>query len=195
MLNYLASYLFSSLEAYNVTKVNLADINPKDPTKANSIFEFNALDINGNVVNFSKYDGQVTYIVNVASKWGLTDVNYAEMSTLHSRYHAQGLRILAFPCNQFAKQEPGTNHDIKKFAEKRGVKFDLFSKIEVNGDSTHPLYVYLKHVQGGYFGNSIKWNFSKFLCNKKGVPVKRYGPTESPLSAENDIRAELGVNR
>ena len=117
------------------------------------------------------------------------------MSTLHSRYQARGFRILAFPCNQFGKQEPGTNQDIKKFAEKRGAEFDLFSKVEVNGGNTHPLYVYLKHMQGGYFGNSIKWNFSKFLCNKKGVPVKRYGPTENPLSAENDIRAELGIDR
>ena len=117
------------------------------------------------------------------------------MSTLHSRYHAQGLRILAFACNQFGKQEIGTNHGIKKFAEKHGVEFDLFSKIEVNGGNTHPSYVYLKHMQGGYFGNSIKRNLSKLLCNTKGVPVKRYGPTECPLSAENDIRAELGVNR
>ena len=168
-------------------------MNPNDPTKAVSIFEFSASDIDGNVVNLSKYDGQVTYIVNVASKWGLTEGDYAEMSTLHSRYHAQDLRIFAFPCNQFASEEPGTNQEIKQFAAERGAKYDMFSKIEVNGENTHPLYIYLKHALNPE--SSIEWNFAKFLCNRKGVPVKRYGPYESPLSAEKDIQAELEFDK
>ena len=115
------------------------------------------------------------------------------MSTLHSRYHAQGLRILAFPCNQFASEEPGTNQEIKQFAAERGAKYDIFSKIEVNGENTHPLYIYLKLVQNS--GSSIEWNFTKFLCNRKGAPLKRYGPNESPLSAEKDIQVELELGK
>ena len=108
-----------------------------------------------------------------------------------SSYHERGLRILGFPCNQFGKQEPGTNAEIKEFAIAHGAKFDLFSKIDVNGNNAHPLYKFLKKAQGGTFGDSIKWNFTKFLCNRKGIPVKRYGPTTDPLSAVKDIEAEL----
>lgn len=106
-------------------------------------------------------------------------------------YHERGLRILGFPCNQFGKQEPGTNAEIKEFAIAHGAKFDLFSKIDVNGNTAHPLYKFLKKAQGGTFGDSIKWNFTKFLCNKKGIPVKRYSPTTDPLSTVKDIEAEL----
>lgn len=113
------------------------------------------------------------------------------MSELHNRYHEHGLRILAFPCNQFAGQEPGSNAEIKKFAFDRGANFDLFCKIDVNGESTHPLYAYLKSKQDGLFGNSIKWNFSKFLCSRDGIPVKRYGPNTEPLACEKDIIDEL----
>lgn len=112
-------------------------------------------------------------------------------SFLFQRYSERGLRILGFPCNQFGKQEPGTDAEIKEFAIAHGAKFDLFSKIDVNGNNAHPLYKFLKKAQGGTFGDSIKWNFTKFLCNKKGVPVKRYSPTSDPLSAVKDIEAEL----
>jgi len=112
------------------------------------------------------------------------------MSILHNRYNEKGLRVLAFPCNQFAGQEPKSNAEIKKFALNKGAYFDMFCKIEVNGVNTHPLYEYLKYKQGG---NSIKWNFSKFLCNREGVPVKRYGPTDNPLSAEEAIKEELNL--
>ena len=107
------------------------------------------------------------------------------------RYFEKGLRILAFPSNQFGNQEPGTNAEIKEFALARGAKYDLFSKIDVNGNNAHPLYKFLKKAKSGTFGNSIKWNFSKFLCDRKGVPVKRYGPTTDPLSCVKDIEAEL----
>jgi len=162
-----------------------------DPKAARSILEFHALDIDGNDVALSKYEGYVTYIVNLASQWGLTKKNYAQLAELHASYYERGLRILGFPCNQFGKQEPGTNAEIKEFAIAHGAKFDLFSKIEVNGSNAHPLYKFLKKAQGGTFGDSIKWNFTKFLCNKKGVPVKRYSPTSDPLSAVKDIEAQL----
>ena len=113
------------------------------------------------------------------------------MVELQNRYSEQGLRILAFPCNQFGGQEPGTNEVIKAFAAKKGANFEIFGKIHVNGPETHPLYIYLKSKQSGLFTNDIKWNFSKFLCNREGVPVKRYSPTDSPLNAENNIKKEL----
>ncbi|CAL8281464.1 unnamed protein product [Lota lota] len=108
---------------------------------------------------------------------------------MHVKYAEQGLRILGFPCNQFGGQEPGTNAEIKAFAEGFNAKFDLFSKIEVNGDNAHPLWKWMKvQPKGkGLLGNSIKWNFTKFLINKEGQVVKRYGPTEDPSAVEKDL--------
>lgn len=168
-----------------------AEFKNPDPLKANSIFEFEALNIDGEVVPLSKYKGYVTYIVNVASQWGLTKTNYAQLAELHKKYAEKGLRILAFPCNQFGEQEPGTNEEIKAFAVARGAEYDLFAKIDVNGDNAHPLYKYLKAKQKGLLGNKIKWNFSKFLCDKDGQPVKRYAPTTGPLSCTKDIEKYL----
>lgn len=162
-----------------------------DPDNASSIFKFQALNIDGDVVKLSKYEGFVTYIVNVASKWGMTEKNYAQLAELHTRYAEKGLRILAFPCNQFGNQEPGTNAEIKEFALARGAKYDLFAKIQVNGNDAHPLYKFLKRKQKGTFGNAIKWNFSKFLCDKNGIPVARYAPTKDPLSCVSDIEKYL----
>jgi len=101
---------------------------------------------------------------------------------------SKGLRILAFPCNQFGSQEPGSNEEVKKYVvETFGVKFDMFAKIDVNGDKAHPLWKYLKNKQGGTFGDFIKWNFSKFLIDKNGQPVARYAPNVEP----NDIRKDF----
>jgi len=113
------------------------------------------------------------------------------MAELHTRYHEKGLRILAFPCNQFGKQESGTNEEIKAFAQEKLAEYDLFSKIDVNGDNAHPLYKFLKAKQKGSFGDGIKWNFSKFLCDRQGIPVKRYSPTTDPLSCVKDIESFL----
>ncbi|CAD5117139.1 DgyrCDS5945 [Dimorphilus gyrociliatus] len=111
-----------------------------------------------------------------------TDSNYKQLQALHEELADSGLRILGFPCNQFGGQEPGTNEEIKAFAQdKYGVKFDMFSKIEVNGNNADPLYKYLKMKQGGFLGDRIKWNFSKFLVDKMGQPVDRYSPTTSPF--------------
>jgi len=153
-----------------------------NPKKANSIYEFNAKDIDGNDVSLSKYQGHVCVIVNVASKWGKTDVNYKQLVEMYNKHsEADGLRILAFPCNQFGSQEPGTNEEIKAFAGKYGVQFDMFDKIDVNGNNAHPLYEYLKAKQGGTMGSFIKWNFTKFVTNKEGQPVARFGPTDDPI--------------
>lgn len=94
------------------------------------------------------------------------------------------MRILAFPCNQFAGQEPGNNEDILSFVRNRGVKFDLFEKVDVNGENAHPLFKFLKKTQTGTFGDYIKWNFSKFIINKNGIPVERLGPNVNPINLE-----------
>lgn len=160
----------------------------KDWKKAQSIYEFEALDIDGNNVSLEKYRGHVCIIVNVASKWGFTDKNYKQLQALHDEFaESKGLRILAFPCNQFGGQEPGTNEEIKKFAEGYGVKFDMFAKLDVNKGNAHPLWEYLKNKQGGTLGNFIKWNFSKFIVDKNGQPVKRYAPNVEPFSMKPDF--------
>lgn len=113
---------------------------------------------------------------------------------MYQKYHDQGLEIIGFPCNQFASQEPGTNDEIKEFVKGYGVSFVMMDKIKVNGSGTHPVYSFLKSRQAGSFGNFIKWNFTKFLCDKDGVPFKRYGPSEEPNSIEADIRSLLGMS-
>ena len=151
-----------------------------------SIYDFTAKNIDGNIVSLSKYAGHVCIIVNVASKWGKTDVNYKQLVALQQKYaEAEGLRILAFPCNQFARQEPESNLEIQEFATNKGVLFDqgfdFFSKIDVNGSNAHPLWDYLKKNQTGTITNGIKWNFSKFVINKEGKPVARFSPLENPI--------------
>lgn len=166
---------------------------PEDWQKATSIYEFSAKDIDGNEVSLEKYRGFVCIITNVASKWGKTSVNYTQLTELYTRYAEKGLRILAFPCNQFGKQEPGSETDIKAFAEGYNVKFDMFSKIDVNGNNAHPLWKWMKEQPKGkgLLGNAIKWNFTKFLINKEGQVVKRYSPMDDPMVAEKDILTYL----
>jgi len=118
----------------------------------------------------------------------LTPSNYEQLQALYEKYgESQGLRILAFPCNQFGGQEPGSEEEIKEFTKKFNVTFDMFSKIKVNGDDAHPLWKFLKDKQGGFLGSFIKWNFTKFLITKEGVPVKRYGPKDAPNLIEKDL--------
>jgi glutathione peroxidase-family protein len=119
-------------------------------------------------------------------------VNYEQMEPLYNKYKSEGFEIAAFPCNQFASQEPGTNAEIKEFARgKYGATYDLYAKIDVNGDNAHPLYKYMKSVQGGLLGKFIKWNFTKFLIDRDGVPINRYAPTVDPKDCEKDIVAAL----
>jgi len=161
--------------------------------QAKTIYEFSADLITGKNKELKDYTGDVCVVVNVATKWGLTDLNYRQFVSLYDKYEKDGLRILAFPCNQFGHQEPGTNAEIAKFAAGYGVKFDMYSKIDVNGDDAHPLWKFLKSKQGGALGmDFIKWNFTKFLVDRDGVPIKRFGPKESPDSMEADIKKCLG---
>lgn len=154
---------------------------------ARTVYEFTVKSINGRDVKLSDYKGNVLLIVNVASQCGLTTTNYQQLNELHEKYHQKGLRILAFPCNQFNGQEPGTSKDILNFTKDRGVKFDLFEKVDVNGDNAHPLWKFLKKAQSGTIGDFIKWNFSKFLVDRNGVPVERYAPHVNPLDLEKDL--------
>lgn len=122
----------------------------------------------------------------------MTAQNYAELAALYGKYAGRGLEILGFPSNQFGSQEPGTNAEIQEFAKARGATYPILAKVDVNGFGAIPLYGFLKDKQGGGLGiSAIKWNFTKFLCDADGVPVKRFGPTESPLTFEQDIVALL----
>lgn len=160
----------------------MGDENPKEPTKASSIYEFSANDINGEAVSLEKYKGHVCIIVNVASRCGHTKSNYEQFVELYDKYaESKGLRILAFPCNQFGTQEPGDSEKIRCFAEKKGVKFDMFEKINVNGPKAHPLWIYLREKIPGPKGKAIKWNFTKFIVNDEGEPVERFASSTKPL--------------
>ncbi|XP_061344552.1 probable phospholipid hydroperoxide glutathione peroxidase [Gastrolobium bilobum] len=153
-----------------------------------SVHDFTVKDTRGNDVNLGHYKGKVLLIVNVASQCGLTNSNYTELSQLYAKYKEKGLEILAFPCNQFGAQEPGTNEQIQEFACTRfKAEFPIFDKVDVNGGNADPLYKYLKSSKGGLFGDDIKWNFSKFLVDKNGNVVERYAPTTSPLGIEKDL--------
>lgn len=157
-----------------------------------SVYDYSAKGINDKDVPLSEYKGKVLLIVNVASKCGFTP-QYDGLEKLYEKYKDQGFSVLGFPCNQFGGQEPGNESDIKSFCEmKFGVKFPLFKKVDVNGSDTHPLYEYLKKKKPGFLlSKKIKWNFTKFLIDRNGVPVKRFAPIIKPESLEADISALL----
>lgn len=153
-----------------------------------TVYDFSAASLTGKDINFEQYRGKVLLIVNTASKCGFTP-QYKGLQELFARYKEKGLEVLGFPCNQFGKQEPGEGEQISEFCEVNyGVDFQMFSKIDVNGDGTHPLYQHLKAEAPGLLGSkAIKWNFTKFLVGKDGKVVKRYAPTDTPASIEKDI--------
>ncbi|MGA8878210.1 MAG: glutathione peroxidase [Candidatus Korobacteraceae bacterium] len=156
-----------------------------------ALYDFSATLNNGKEKKLSAYKGKVLLIVNTASKCGNTP-QYAGLQELYDKYKDRGLEILGFPCNQFGHQEPGSDEDIKEFCEMNyGVEFPLFSKIEVNGDNAHPLYRFLKSEKTGLLGDSIKWNFTKFLVDKQGNVVDRYAPMTPPKTIASDIEKQL----
>ncbi len=159
--------------------------------KMKTIYNFEVETIENKKIKLAEYKDKVLLIVNVASKCGFTP-QYKGLQALHEKYKDSGFAVLGFPCNQFGRQEPGTNADIKQFCEVNyDVDFPLFSKIKVNGEDAHPLYKFLKSERSGLISDDIKWNFTKFLINKNGVPVKRYVPQKSPESISGDIEKEL----
>jgi len=150
-------------------------------------YNFSANKMNGQEVKMEEYKGKVVLIVNTASKCGLTP-QFEELEDIYKEYKDQGLEILGFPCNQFAKQDPSSNEEIHSFCKLNyGVTFTMFEKIDVNGTNTHPLYEFLKSKKRGLFNKDIKWNFTKFLVNKDGEVIERYSPTTKPLKIKEDI--------
>jgi len=156
------------------------------------IYQFNATSIKGQEVSLETYKDKVVIIVNTASKCGLTP-QYTELEEIFKQKKDQGLVILGFPCNQFGKQEPGSDDAISSFCQVNyGVSFPMFSKIEVNGKEVHPLFQYLKNKTPGFLGTkSIKWNFTKFLIDRNGMPIRRFAPKESPKKMLEDIEKLL----
>jgi glutathione peroxidase len=156
------------------------------------LYDFEVTTITGEQKQLSDYKGQAVLIVNTASKCGFTN-QYAELEELNQTYGDKGLAILGFPCNQFKQQEKGSDADINSFCQLNfGVTFDMFSKIDVNGDNADPLYNWLKSEARGLLGSKgIKWNFTKFLVNRDGDVVERFAPTVSPKGMIKDIEKLL----
>ncbi len=157
-----------------------------------SVYDFEALSINGQPVPLSHYKGQVLLIVNTASACGFTP-QFAGLEELHKAYGPRGLAVLGFPCNQFGSQDPGSNEEIAGFCQLNyGVSFPMMSKIDVNGAEAHPLYRWLTAEAPGLLGSkAIKWNFTKFLVGKDGQVLKRYAPQDAPAKLAGDIEAAL----
>lgn len=139
----------------------------------------------------SEFKGKVLLVVNVASKCGYTSVNYDQLGKMLDKHYDDGLRVLLFPCNQFAFQESGSPEQIKGFVCERNPKFELFEKIDVNGSNTHPLFKYLKDSCAGFLTNTVKWNFTKFLIDRDGRPIERYGPNQNPDSFADKVEVLL----
>jgi glutathione peroxidase len=151
-------------------------------------YDFSAKSIQGEDISMLKYKGKVVLVVNTASKCGFTP-QLKGLEKLYENFHKQGLEVLGFPCNQFGGQEPGSEKDIQQSCMiNYGVTFQMFSKVDVNGDNAHPLFKYLKSQKKGFLGSKIKWNFTKFLIDQQGHVVKRFASTTKPESIEKYIK-------
>lgn len=158
----------------------------------NNIYDFKVLDINGNDISLTQFQNKVLLIVNTASQCGFTP-QYKGLESIYNKYKDRGFIILAFPCNQFGTQEPGNADEIKNFCTLNySTTFPIFAKIEVNGKNAHPLYEYLKKTLPGILTiEAIKWNFTKFLVDKTGMPVKRFAPSDKPENLTKEIEELL----
>ena len=151
------------------------------------IYDFKVRNAKGVEVPMTEYQGKVLLIVNTATGCGFTP-QYEGLQNLYDKYKDKGLEILDFPCNQFGHQAPGTEEEIQEFCTlKYKTTFPLFSKIDVNGKNAAPLFTFLKNQKGGFLGDDIKWNFTKFLVSRDGKVVERYAPVTKPEKIENDI--------
>jgi glutathione peroxidase len=159
-----------------------------------TFYDLKARDIRGEEISMAQYRGKTVMVVNTASKCGLTP-QYEGLEKLYQKYRDKGLVILGFPCNQFGKQEPGDEEDIQEFCQVNyGVSFPMFSKVDVNGSNTHPVFRYLRSELSGLLGSRIKWNFTKFVIDKNGQPVKRFAPTTKPEEMESYLEGILGLS-
>jgi glutathione peroxidase len=157
-----------------------------------TVYDFEALQINGQNIGLDQFKGRAFLIVNTASACGFTP-QFAGLEALHQQYGPQGLVVLGFPCNQFGAQDKGSNNEIAAFCQLNyGVSFPMMAKVDVNGAGAHPLYQWLCKEAPGLLGTqSIKWNFTKFLVGKDGAVLKRYAPMDTPQSLSKDIEAAL----
>lgn len=152
-----------------------------------NIYDYSVKRIDGTDIKFSEYKNKVLLIVNTASKCGFTP-QFEGLQKLYEKYSVKNFTILGFPSNDFANQDPGDNEEIKSFCTiNYGVTFPMFSKIEVNGINTHPLFQYLKSKAPGFILKQIKWNFTKFLVDRRGNVVKRFSPSTKPVELESYI--------
>jgi len=159
-----------------------------------SIYDFEALSIDGKPAHLSTQRGKVILIVNTASQCGFTP-QFGGLEKLWEEYRNKGLVVVGFPSNQFGAQDPGSNDEIASFCQLNyGVTFPMMSKVDVNGDKASPLWKWLKAEAPGVLGTqTIKWNFTKFLIGKDGQVIKRFAPNDSPASLKGDIEAALGA--
>jgi glutathione peroxidase len=155
-----------------------------DHGPAKSIHGFKVKDIDGQEVDLARYKGDVLLIVNVASKCGLTEKSYAGLEAVYKKYKDQGLKILAFPANNFGGQEPGSNSEIKEFCAGKNVTFDLFDKISVKGEDQAPLYAYLTRHPDKAIAGDVPWNFQKYLVGRDGAVLAKFGPKTAPEDKE-----------
>jgi glutathione peroxidase len=156
-----------------------------------TVYDFSCQTPGGQDKPLSEYEGKVLLVVNTASKCGFTP-QFGGLEEIYEKYRDQGLEILGFPCNQFGKQDPGSNDEIQEFCQLNyGVSFPMFGKIDVNGSGADPLFKHLKKEAPGMITNNIKWNFTKFLVDSSGKVVKRYAPTVKPRDIEADIEELL----
>ena len=156
-----------------------------------SIYDFTVKDNKGADVSLKEYEGKVLLIVNTATGCGFTP-QYDGLQDLYEKYAEKGFEILDFPCNQFAGQAPGTGDEIASFCQARfGITFRQFAKIKVNGEGEEPLYTYLKDQKSGALGKKIKWNFTKFLVDRKGNVVARFAPTTTPDKIDAEVEKLL----
>lgn len=157
----------------------------------NNFYQFSAKTLFGKEVSMDTYKGKTVIVVNTASKCGLTP-QYEGLEALYKKYKDKDLVILGFPCNQFANQEPGDEKTISETCYTNyGVTFPMFEKINVNGDEAHPIFKYLKKQLSGLFGGIIKWNFTKFVIDKDGKPLKRFAPTTKPEEIDKYLQTIL----
>jgi glutathione peroxidase len=160
-------------------------------TRERALGDFTATSIDGTQVDLSTYDGQVVLVVNVASQCGHTP-QYAGLQQLYADHADRGFTVLGFPCDQFGHQEPGTEAEIAEFCETSfGVTFPMFAKVEVNGVGAHPLYQWLRSQAEGPKGSDIEWNFAKFLLDREGRVLARYGFRTEPQELTPDIEKAL----
>ena len=156
-----------------------------------NFYQFEAISLQGKQISMKDYKEKLVLVVNTASKCGLTP-QYEGLEKVYKKYKDKGFVVLGFPCNQFANQEPGDEKNISEGCLiNYGVTFPMFAKVDVNGETAHPLFKYLKNELKGTFGNKVKWNFTKFLIDANGKPVKRFSPITKPEKIEKYIQTML----